>query len=262
VTTLTKAPLVEVATQFRWGPLEEGTDGEFTFDFPQEEQNHSREALDAALRENGFPVVVPFAPELEDVPFAYSRQYRRAEEEWPIIQTGLGVAGVHLNNEGYGWASYKQEVINGFALIDRALRTRYPGGVPYFGFELLYLDGFPLSDKETPISFLQKKFSARLAPPRAFVDAPFLEPWPNVSAAGLSFELRLAEPRGLLSVELEYDPMLLGRPGFAMDTRVRSVGEDVEYTLSGVDAWMDLAHNVQRHAFETLITQGYRETFK
>lgn len=262
MTTLSNAPLLEVATQFRWARLETGGDGEITFVFPEDEQAASREVLETALRLDGFTRVDYFAPELEDVPFAYSRQYRQEDREWPVIQTGLGVAGVNTGNEGYDWEPYKDVVLRAFSIFRAALGSRYPEGIPFFGCELLYLDGFPLAPGETPEQFLKSKLNATLRPPKPFLQAPFLQDRPNVASVGLSFEIHLAEPPGLLIVDVDYEPELLGRPGFAMDTRVRSVGRSVEYTNEGVDTWLELAHRVQRHAFKTLITENYRESFQ
>ncbi|HET7231616.1 MAG TPA: TIGR04255 family protein [Longimicrobium sp.] len=263
MTTLAKAPLIEVGTQFRWGPRIESPGGDFTFDFPPDEQEASREALDSALRAHGFTQLNAFAPELEDVPFAFSREYRRIGREWPVIQTGLGVAAIHQSDEDYDWQPYKQTVLDGFVIISEALGTRYLDGVPYIGVELTYLDGFPLATEETPEEFLKDKLDATLTPPKAFLQAPFLKPRPNVASAGLNFEIRLEEPPGVLVVELQFDPSLPdGSRGFAMETRVRTVGPSVSYTSEGLQIWLDLAHRVQKHAFETLIKRAYRETFR
>lgn len=262
MTTLTNAPLIEVATQFRWGSHNLGADGGVSFDFPQDENKASRAALETALRAAGFIRVEEVDPALDDVAFAYSRLYQRADSEWPIIQTGVGVAGIHLSDEGYDWKPYKALVLDAFSVISEALGSRYPQGVPYLGFELLYLDGFPLAPDETPEIFLKNKLNATLIPPKQFLQASFLQPEPNVTAAGLSFEIALAEPLGLLIVEVEHHNDVLGKPGFVMDTRVRSVGDAIEYTASGVDTWLESAHRVQRHAFETLISKAYRESFR
>ena len=262
MTTLANAPLIEVATQVRWGPHSVGADGSLSFEFPKHEQEASREALEAALRAYGFTRVQEIDPALDDVAFTYSRLFQKEDSEWPIIQTGLGVAGVHLSDDGYDWDPYKRLVLEAFSVISGALTPRYPEGVPFLGFELLYLDGFPLAPDETPEQFLKNKLDATLRPPPPFLQAAFLQPRPNVSAAGLSFEIGLAEPRGLLIVAVEYDSNVLGTPGFVMDTRVRSVGDAIEYTMKGVDTWLDLAHRVQKHAFVTLISQAYRESFQ
>jgi uncharacterized protein (TIGR04255 family) len=262
VTTLANAPLLEVVTQFRWAQHSLGTDGSISFEFPDDEQKASSAALESALRANGFTRVEELDPALDDVSFAYSRLYQREESEWPIIQTGLGVAGIHLSDDGYDWKLYKELVLNAFSIISAALQSRYPEGVPFLGCELLYLDGFLLAPDETPEQFLKNKLNATLGLPEPFLTAPFLQPRPNISAAGVSFEIDLAEPRGLLIIDVEHDNNVLGRPGFVMDTRVRSVRDAVEFTVEGVETWLELVHRVQKHAFETLISKAYWETFQ
>lgn len=257
--TLSQAPLIEVATQIRWGVAERDSSGDFQqYIFTDEEKDNLLDTLEDAIVAAGFTTVDHFAPEVEDVPFTGARRYRRAPDAWPIIQIGLGVFSVHQANDGYQWVTYKEQVLRTLDLLSKALIGFY-GTAPFVGAELMYLDAFSLEDRETPFKFLRKKFALKVAQPREFLSATFIDREPV--SAGLSLEYRLLEPAGLLILGLDYAE-LQEWSGYLMDTRVRSLGAALAYTSEGVDVWLEQAHNVQRHAFRTLIDPTYRKSFQ
>lgn len=250
---------MEVATHFRWAVAERDDAGEFKeYVFTEEEKDNLLDALEEAVIGAGFAEVDHFAPELEDVHFAGARRYRRAPDEWPIVQTGLGVFSVHQANEGYSWTTYKEEVLGSLGVLFDTLTSFY-GSVPYVGAELMYLDVFGLEDAETPFDFLKHKFALKLAQPRDFLDAPFIEKEP--ASASFSLEYNISEPVGVLILGLDYTEISQWS-GYVMDTRVRSMGDALTYSQDGVALWLEEAHKVQRHAFQTLIDPTYQKSFQ
>ena len=261
MTTLANAPLIEVAAEIRWAALSTGPDGETTVAFTEEERAAIAESLHRVLSQT-LPHSETFAAPLEDVPFSLSRRYRPAADKWPVVQTGLGTVAINQVTDGYSWDSFRSTVVDAFSLVTSALQAVYPDGPPYLGIELMYVDGLHMDAGETPEAFLHTKMRARLLPPPEFLTAPFMMPQPNVTSASLSFEIGLKEPPGVLTVELQHESRIFGRPGFIMDTRVRSIGDVVEYSPDGIGIWLDAAHVVQQHAFRTLIEPAYLESFR
>lgn len=262
MTTLANAPLIEVATQFRWGMGALDDEGNLTFEFGQEETAAFPTAFGALLGKEGFTRAYPIAEPYEDVPFAFSRQFRRNDTNWPAIQSGLGVIGVHQANDGYKWEIYRDNVVRCFDLASQALEPLYSDNIPFFGIELTYLDGFALEEGETAEGFLREKIKAQFHPPRDFLDAPFIEQ--GITSASFSFSLPVATPSGAtLYVALDHTPELLDeRPGFYMDTRVRTVDTRAQYTKESVFAWLEEAHAIQQHAFQTLIKPAFLRSFQ
>lgn len=261
MSTLSQAPLIEVATQVRWGVAERNEEGEFTgYVFTKQEVEELPKALAQALSEAGFTDEEVFAREYEDVKFALARRYRSTSGDTAVIQTGLGVFSVHQLNESYKWRTYREAVLRAFGVLSRVLTTFYsPGSAPFFGAELQYVDAYFFEEGETPAGFLKRKLKLQIVPPREFREAPFIEP--DLASAALAFHMHLMEPQGVLDVSLEHAE-IAGRSGFLMDTRVRSVGDDIEYTGPGLSDWLELAHRVQQHAFRTLIHPTYLKSFE
>lgn len=258
--TLSQAPLIEVATQVRWGVAVRDEEGKFVgYKFSDAEIQSLPSALATGLIDAGFSDQDEFAREFEDVQFALARRYRPAPGQSPICQTGLGVFSVHEVNEQYDWPTYKRNVLRGFDVLLQVLTTFYGEDVPFIGAELQYVDAYFLEEGETPAKFLKNKLQLRIVPPREFREAPFINP--EVSSAGLAFQMQLTEPEGVLELSLAHAD-LAGRPAYIMDTRVRSVEDKVAYTREGMESWLDVAHKVQQHAFRTLINPAYVKTLE
>lgn len=260
VTTLSQAPLIEVATQIRWGVAERNEKGELIrFVFSEAEEKEFPVVLQRVLAEAGFTEHDPFAPELDDVQFAVSHRFRRGPEQWPVYQSGLGVFAINQANEGYDWPTYKADVLAALSLLVKTLRGYYES-TPFIGIELMYIDGFPLEDGQQPYDFLGKQLRVKIMPAKGFLSAPFISSKPL--SASLSLELKISEPNGSLTLGLDYGELPNGHSGYVMDTRVRSLGSEVEYSRDGIDRWLEAAHRVQQHAFQTLIQPAYMKSFK
>lgn len=255
VTTLSKAPLVEVVTQIRWGNADLNEDSQpVRFTFSKSEETTLPDEFTRVFRSVGYGHLEVFAPEFEDVQFTVSRRYRRGPDEWPVYQSGLGVLSVNQRNDEYDWSGYKSNVLRGFELLTEALQGFYEKP-PFIGLELSYLDMFPLEGL-TPQEFLRRNFKVKPEPPKEFLSASFIDP--ESASASLSFEMQVNEPKARLTLSLEPEEHE-GRGAYSMDTRVLSLLDAVEYTREGIDRWLEAAHRVQQHAFQTLIRPTYKK---
>ncbi len=241
-------------------PEEDAAGGLLKFKFSATEETELPSVFDRVLAEAGFGHVEKFAPPLEDVPFNLSRRHRTGPSEWPILQTGLGVFAINQHNEGYDWAPYKETVLHGLRLLKKALDTAYDA-VPFIGIDLMYLDHFPLGKNEHPGLFLREKFRVRVDPPKEFLGSELFT-GPNPTSGSLSFELETKQPEGLLTLSLTHAELVEGGVGYRMDTHVRSLAPSVAFTQSGIEGWLDAAHEVHKHAFHTLIEPAYLKSFQ
>jgi uncharacterized protein (TIGR04255 family) len=245
----------------RWGILAHEDGDNLTYTFADNEEMQFPEVFAGIMREFGYADPERIAPPLEDYPFAISRRYRPLEGVWPVYQSGLGVISVHQGNEGYLWESYRTAILDGFDRLSHALGDFYPDEVPFIGLELMYADGFHPDEGESPEEFFRNKLRAHLRAPKEFLTSPALKS-PTVTSAGFSFEIELATPPGQLIVSVEPVHDLHGRPGYVMETRVRTVRPDISFDKDLVGKWLEEAHLVQQHAFNTLIAPAYQETFR
>jgi len=163
-------------------------------------------------------------------------------------------------NEGYGWDSYKQAVLSGIEMLDKA----HPTGIanlPRVGAELKYQDGFIFEENETAAEFMQKKLNLGFSVPQHFFAAAEL-PSPQVTGHNIGFEIKLQKPSGSLVVSL-IQALLNKKPGFVMETSVRSTEDSCpEFDTGKMGTWLEQAHNVQKLAFESFINSTYMKSFK
>jgi uncharacterized protein (TIGR04255 family) len=260
VPTLSQAPLLEVVTQVRWGVAERDSAGALSrYVFTEHERENLLPALARVLARAGFTESseIPL-DDPDDIEFIPALHFHRQADEWPVLSAGIGVLSVHQRNEGYKWTEYKHTVGEAFALLLECL-TDFYDNIPFVGVELSYLDAFFLEEDEEPYQFLRDKLAVSIAPSPEFFGAPFLEREPT--SADLAFDFRLSEPAGLLGLSLEVAE-IYGKVAYTMDTRVRSLGHAVEYSQQGLYHWLELAHQVQKHTFRTLIQPAYLKSLE
>ena len=142
------------------------------------------------------------------------------------------------------------------------LQTAHPLGLeklPQPGMELRYQDGFTLKEGESAQEFLQNKLEITFHPPRSFLQHEALKP--EVEDQKMQFLLKTLDPKGGLVVALE-KALINGQPGFVMNTALRSLGEDCPpLNEQSISAWLDDAHSIHKHAFNTLISPTYAKEF-
>jgi uncharacterized protein (TIGR04255 family) len=249
VTTLSQAPLLETVFQTRWAA-------------PEPEDGHPHTALHTLLlgaaQREGFPVLEQINEAYTNVPHVPTWRLRPTEGDWPVLQIGVGVLTVNQGREGYDWKRFKAATLSAFEML---LRTRLleADAAPFVGLELTYFDGFPFEGGETIEQFLRKKMWLRFGTPTEFLKREGLKP--AIKSARLAFELDSTEPEGVLTIEVR-DSSFSSGGGLLMQTVVRSLGERMSYTADGVSNWLEAAHELQRHAFKTLIQPTYMRSFE
>lgn len=257
---LSSAPLIEAIFELRWGNVIRSSSGGVELQYSEEERDFFQGKFHGLMEEKGFVVVEPKNSEIPDViPHVIKHLFRTEPNLWPCYQTGLGIFTANQVNDGYEWNGFNKSILEGLEVLDKSHPLGL-GGLPGIGVELRYQDGFFLEDGETPEKFLKNKMEISFNLPEDFLSLPDI----NNELKGNSVEctLDIHDPAGVIIIKLQQS-IINGRPGFVMNTIVRSSDNmKPDFSLTALSAWLDKAHDVQKHAFRTLINKNYAGTFK
>lgn len=260
MSVLAKAPLVEAIFELRWGFLSPSPVDVRQAQFVAPSQPDFEKNFASCARSSGLAISDSINLELPPLPHIVKTRFRATPGSWPCYQIGTGIFTANQANDGYEWKSFREAIVRGLEFVSAS----YSGGLnamPLMGVELRYQDAFLLQAGETAEEFLTKKLEVKVAVPKQFVEFSRFDN--GLRGHGLSFQLRLKDPAGVCIVALN-EALINGAPGFVMEVSVRSADKDkpTPATVQGIAAWLDGAHQVQKHAFDTLINPIYKATFK
>lgn len=258
---LSQAPLIETIFELRWGEIQVHPSNPRAIRLMYSE--NELETLDSSFgmiaEKHGFPIVEQINPELSQLPHSVSKRYRKQLNVWPCYQTGLGIFTVNQINDGYKWSIFKKDILLGLELLDEAC----PGSLSSLssiGVELRYLDGFPFDENENSNSFLKNKMELGFNLPNEFFANEKISN--EIRENNIRFEVATNKPKGLL-INCVESGMINGRSGFVMNTIVRSADKNSpDFDVKELEKWLNDAHEIQQHAFKTLIQKKYARTFK
>ncbi len=257
---LSKAPLIEIIFELRWGPGEPGQ-GPVNLSpdrWSPEERSYFPAEFRNGARKQGLEYVEDIGPPIP-IPSVVAHRFRPSEGKWPCLQIGLGLFTVNLTNEFYdGWDSFRQAATKGLAVLDGA----YPGGLsalPLFHAELRYLDGFPLKE-QAPLDFMRANLQLALDMPDGLLEHNALQG--PVESPEVGFMVPVVKPEGKLLLKLQ-SGMINGEKGLVAHTAIRSTrGALPDQNSEALLRWLDQAHEIQHYFFETLVAGSLMETFK
>jgi uncharacterized protein (TIGR04255 family) len=257
MSVLPNAPLVEAIFELRWGNVRQVGD-EFHFSTsPTEELLPGQ--FRSLVSSEGFIHYERINLEAPPLPHIVFHRYRPKEKAWPCFQIGTGIFTTNQINDGYTWESFKEAILNGINFLNKS----HPDGenkITPLGVELKYQDAFLLESGETCDQFLQKKICLGFSPPTDFLANSNLKE--GMKNYKISFSLDLISPKGLLIININQG-LINQKPAMIMETVVRSADENKPpYNLEYFSNWLEEAHNIQRHTFNTLIATKLHETFE
>jgi len=247
------APLVEAIFEIRWG-----SKGQNSFEFSQDEQSLLPGKVDAFAAEAGFPlsepIGAPAGPNNIGLPQRISYRFRPGENQYPCLQLGMGIFTVNQLESGYSWNSFLSSIKDGVKILLKANPGRLARLPDSACLALRYQDAFYPSDEGcTSQAFIVKHFNVDASLPDNFLGDNRLNP----SKSDLSFKIStdVKEPEGRITVFIT-DAIISGKRGLLMETIVESpIGNFSLNSISEnhVTDWCEKAHQLQKHAFETLI---------
>lgn len=257
---LKNAPLVEVIFEIRWGERTKDDLNQLSFKFNDEELSFFPGEFRSISKAHGFGTYVSRSGIPANFqPHNPKYQFWSGENTWPCLQLGLGLMTANQVNDGYSWKSFKQLCLTALDILDQAHPLGLQG-LPAIGVELRFQDGFPFDKDESPYSFIHEKLNIDLGIPDDFSNSKyFVGESDNHS---ISFTLPTAKPNGFVQIGLSKGT-IWDKEGFIMNTTTRSAdGDSPSFEKRELEQWLEDAHDVQRHTFETLIKPAYMSTFK
>jgi uncharacterized protein (TIGR04255 family) len=256
--SLPNAPLIETVFELRWGQPVESAEQPASFN--EDDSEVFTGEFRRGARDRGFTTVERPNPPGLSFPHLVTHRFRRAPDTWPCYQIGLGLFTANQVNDGYGWGGFKAVILDGLELLDKG----HPHGLkslPPFWVELRYRDGFRLAPTETPADFIANKLTMSVQPPSEFLAHQTIER-ATLAPTRVSFEIDATTPQSTIIVDL-MKAQIQNDPGFVMDTIVRSMPPHCPpFELGALSTWLDAAHDLQKHAFETLIAPEFAASFQ
>lgn len=265
MSTLSQAPLIEAIFELRWGEYRpsntEGSIQATTLGFSDDDLNIYQGQFRSIAVNEGFGYIerVNDMP-VNQAPYLVGYRYRKKEGTWPCFQTGLGIFTVNQINDGYEWSEFYETIKQGLRLFENG-HPKGLAGLPGLTVDMKYQDAFRFNRDETPLDFLKEKMNLDFQVPEKFINDDHLIG--DIQNTSLGFSVRSANPEGELNIALQTGKVN-GEPGYVMNTIVRSkpYADELTQNYESIISWCDRAHNLQKHAFESLIQSTYREEFK
>ncbi len=260
VPLLTKAPLVEVIFELRWGkqiPMEHGV----SVDFDPAEQAFLPGEFKRIAEQKGFREVEALAkPHQMMMPYQAAHRFRKSKDTWPCLQIGMGILTVNQVNEGYEWESFRKSAQLGLTMLEQA----HPHGLkelPGKALVLRYLDGFLLPEGEQSfVKFMSENLAIRLQFPDSLLESEHFEG--VVRTPEFAFTLEAPKLKGKLVCRLQ-PGQRDGKDAFVANIAVISSGDDVVgLAREGMMEWFEKAHTIQREFFRNFLEPKYIESLK
>jgi uncharacterized protein (TIGR04255 family) len=257
---LANPPLIEAIFELHWGKLNRAEqDGAQVIEYPQEDAGLFPGQFASTAASEGYTFVEKVNRERPPLPFGIAYRFRRAAETWPCYQIGLGIFTVNQVSDGYKWENFLDTIQAGLEILDKS-HPLHLSGLPPLQAELRYQDAFVLDKAESASDFLSKKSELSFTVPKLLMESSHIAN--NIEGHAIEFRAALSKPLGHLIVRLE-QALINGQPGFVMNTVVRSRGQQAPlFAADALRIWADEAHEIQRHAFKTLINPSYMRKFK
>ncbi len=259
MTQLSDAPLIEAIVEMRWGKSKHSANGPTEFHFPPEDTEFFPGQFFNVAAKKGFIHVERINKEVPSaIPHIVRYRFRRKENTWPVYQIGLGLFVANQAKDGYDWDIFFEDIKQGLGILDEG----HPVGLsklPAIGIEMRYQDGFLLEDGETPSDFLTKKLNIGFTQPKKFIESPSFKGM--AQCKNITFTIESVRPKGLIMVNV-IESLINGKKGMVMDTMVRSTDDSKpNFDMESLSVWLEEAHNIQSHAFKTLINPAFARSF-
>ncbi|MBN2718809.1 MAG: TIGR04255 family protein [Deltaproteobacteria bacterium] len=261
--TLSKAPLIEVIFEVRWGKITPQDNGRtLHISFTDTEKADLLKNLETESSKYGFPFVeIANNLSLETLPpYVPIKRFRPVEGMWPCYQAGVGIFTVNQLNDGYVWENYAATVKNGLNLLD----TAHPEGISALApvaLALKYVDGYLLDAGQSPTDYIRQNLQVNLDLPGTLLNTGKLGD--EVLNPSFGFQLRTQEPVGVADVSVKTGS-INGSPGLISTTTVTSNKDALpdNYCIETITDWTEAAHKLHQIIFKELPTAAKMKEFE
>ena len=254
--TLPNAPLLEAIFELYWGKRIIQNQM-IQFQFSQREIDSFIGRFSSSAEKVGFGFEESLTPNQPKLPHLISNRFRSEANAYPCYQIGLGILTVNQINAGYSWNNFKDAILNGLRILDDSHPDKLKN-LPMFLIKLRYLDIFKSS--LDPVTFFKQNMTIEFSLPNRLLQHKFLT---NVLVDSVvAFSVQSSKPKGILSITIQRNNQTHDGE-YVMDTTLSSSLNDFCLSeISDIATWLDDAHLIQKHAFETIISPTFQKTFQ
>lgn len=239
---LPNAPLLEVIFELRWRVLNQT-------DLVKSQYLHgdlySILKSEYPFRELLTPPEVPAAVLINKPVY----RFRKAKDEYPLIQVGPGLLTLNITDEEYFWDSYYDSAN---LLLESFSKVHSLNSDDRFTPSLIYIDFFNIvPEKENILQFINKNLDIK-------IEQGFFKEnrTPNVFNLGLNFGIAL----GNLSINLNTGKNGKKESGLILQTKI--TGKEFNYSSNDILDWLRDAHELCSRLFKNMTKGQLYETFK
>jgi uncharacterized protein (TIGR04255 family) len=192
------------------------------------------------------------------LPYAVQHRFRVAEDGWPILQLGPGVASVNFTTP-YSWTIFKEKA---HYLRLKLLNAYKTSGLKTQSIFLRYRNGFSYNyGTESLFIFLKEKLNTSISLPKSIPGSFTEKPYP--SNTNITFTYDLSIPKGVGKIKIgsgytrkvseEHEPK--PKEVIIVELEIGSIGNNAPdiTAKSRFNDWLELAHSVTHEWFFSLI---------
>lgn len=188
-------------------------------------------------------------------PYVVRHRFRTAEDEWPLVQIGPGIATLN-DTEKYQWVDFQNRITG---LIE-ALIESYPSGLKLSLLMLRYIDAVEFDFRERDVfKFMQKKLKMNVNIDDVLFEKPKLNRLPE--RWDISFSFKPTVLKGEVGLRFRRGKKK-DKEALVWDTVVKLDREGVPQKKEGVVEWANKAHELTHTLFFTMIEGELYEEFK
>ncbi|MGJ0430614.1 TIGR04255 family protein [Methylobacter sp.] len=245
---LENPPLIEAIFELRWGEIAPGQ-----FFYSNDDQSLFAGMVSVAAATKGYKFVEQIQQN-PNLPMFVSHRFRKKERVWPCFQIGLGIFTVNQVKDEYSWSSFKQSIKSGIEIFEQADSSKIDKVKDNLSMVLRYQDAFFPEKDESIKEYLGKHFNVKVGLPIGFSENSNLNS--NYSSINLKIDINSINPKGIVTIMIAH-AIINDEPGLLMETIVQSKARDVFESDSHLDSilkWVEMAHDIQKHSFRTLIS--------
>lgn len=187
--------------------------------------------------------------------FKVQHRLRKDKDEWPLIQIGPGIMSIN-ETQNYSWATFKPLTIS----IIKNLFDAHPKRDELIIERVLlrYVDGYDFKySKNNVFDFLKNMMKIEVKLPDKIFANGIND---NPSSFSLNTSFISKKPKGFVQLKFGLGDKF-GQEAIIWESIVQSQNEEVPKQPTDFDEWLETAHRLTRHCFDTLIEGELEKVF-
>ncbi len=240
-------PLIEAIFELRWGETKPGT---FKFDNADRDVFFLKFSNEAFSK--GFGEIQTINQDAPLIPHLLKHRFWQSLNSWPCLQAGLGIVTVNQTDDGYSWLKFEAAIKSMLVIFSRTDENRFARIKDSAKLRLTYQDFLPFNEGERDLSsFLKKTLNVEVTIPQQYDGDERVE---SLDELSIVLGHSITKPIGKMSIRIVQAINEGKGPGYLVETIVESSCSDAQIErVEDIHAWLDQAHLLQKHSYETLM---------